>query len=85
LNNEDNSSVDVNDAIEVLQEIVKHYSYQLIHYNTTYELHFLNTLELVCPKMERKSKDIILDWIEGSEGLRVIESCISNDEMLGYN
>jgi hypothetical protein len=42
-----------------------------------YELHILNTLELVCPKMSRSDRGKVLDWIAGAEGLRVIDACLS--------
>ena len=61
----------------ILLFIIKKHTYENIHYNTMYELHFLNTLELVCCKMNKNDKDKVLDWIAGAEGLRVIDACLS--------
>jgi hypothetical protein len=49
-----------------------------------YELHFLNTLELVCPSISNHNKDKVLEWVAGAEGLRVIEACLPQKTFLHY-
>ena len=55
---------------------VGRHSYQEVHHNVKYELHLLNTLQLASEHLSNHEKSILLDWVAGPEGLRVIEACI---------
>lgn len=52
--------------MNILLLIIEKYTYENIHYNTMYELHLLNTLELVCPTLADHYKDKVLDWVAGT-------------------
>lgn len=65
----------------VLVEIVKRYTYYEIRSSNTYQCYFLNMLILVVPHLSIGKKSIIINWISGCEGLRVIEACVEDEEM----
>ena len=69
-------------AADILRSIIGEHSYQAVHYNIVFELHFLNTLERVCLQAEERFKEEVLEWVAGPEGLRVIEVCVGKDEFL---
>jgi hypothetical protein len=60
---------------------MKKYSYQHIHQNTTYELHFLNMLQLAGRRMPIKAKEDVMEWISGAEGLRVIDALMEDPKL----
>lgn len=41
-------------------------------------------MQLVCTEMTRSQKDLVLGWIAGAEGIRVIFSCIDHNFMTYY-
>lgn len=47
-----------------------------------YEVHFLNTLQLACERISSENKIKVMSWVAGVEGLRVIESCLTNGHFL---
>ena len=65
----------------MLLRIVGKYDYAQIHGSTLYELHFLNMLQLAVPHLPLPTKQHILNWVAGPEGLRVIDVCLQDKQL----
>jgi hypothetical protein len=74
--------VETEKIIEIFIRILEQYSYQEVHHLSKFQKDFLNTLQQICGSVTGEIKDLILGWIAGAEGLRVIESCIDGKSFL---